>query len=626
MMEEVVELYKQVIKKLRPLGKGQYIGICPFHNDTNPSWSGNEDGLWMCHACGEKGNAYQLAERMGIDPTPFKTDGEQINNPPINRVELQTKGKKLIAYLDKNWNSIKKPPWDRMVVEQGLVGFDPKKGRFVFIQRDIKGNVTCLRYHKGIIIGDGGSQLYPLNLLDRVRKKGYAVICEGLKDALTLWSVEIPALTCTTGASSIPSAHLKYLKGLDQIIICYDKDDSGNKGSQKMAKVIKSKFPNQSVQIAHFLNDKPEGYDITNCVREDPTLNQLHKVIGNAMKYDQIIIGGYKMLTGNHIAKINPKPLHWFVNGLVPKGHITALGGTTGSNKSYFSMELGMRIATGLKEFLGYEIPKRRKVLYVNLEVPDDEVIRRFHAIKQNIGDDLDFSRFMWNKTSDEVRSFEDKWDTIEEMISTLKPDLVIVDNLYASSERNMSKNDEVKRILKKIEDIRCRDKVSFLLVCHFNKYNTEQGLVLDRMQGASALGNWLEHIILLTRSEQESSLRLMRIIKSRVSDYSNEYFGIMWDVEKLTFRKIGIIDNPKLHFTSQHKTRNWQLVLDNLSNKFTTENVRNIVENEMGHTKTTAFNWINEWVKAELVKKLTQGVYEKTGMKIIKKGDDLDE
>src|SRR5712692_6941336 len=41
-------------------------GLCPFHDDHTPSWTGNRHtGQWKCFGCGLQGNAAQFAERVG---------------------------------------------------------------------------------------------------------------------------------------------------------------------------------------------------------------------------------------------------------------------------------------------------------------------------------------------------------------------------------------------------------------------------------------------------------------------------------------------------------------------------------------------------------------------------------
>ena len=44
----------------------QYISLCPYHQDTKPSFSMNvAEGVHNCKACSVSGNAYQLAQYLG---------------------------------------------------------------------------------------------------------------------------------------------------------------------------------------------------------------------------------------------------------------------------------------------------------------------------------------------------------------------------------------------------------------------------------------------------------------------------------------------------------------------------------------------------------------------------------
>ena len=47
---------------LTPRGKN-YFGICPFHDDTNPSMSVSpEKGIYKCFSCGATGNAFKFVQ------------------------------------------------------------------------------------------------------------------------------------------------------------------------------------------------------------------------------------------------------------------------------------------------------------------------------------------------------------------------------------------------------------------------------------------------------------------------------------------------------------------------------------------------------------------------------------
>ena len=82
---DVVSRYINVTKK-----GNQYVALCPFHNDSNPSLQISKDkNIFKCYACGEGGNPitfiqkyekisfkealYKAAEMAGIDTTKYKT-------------------------------------------------------------------------------------------------------------------------------------------------------------------------------------------------------------------------------------------------------------------------------------------------------------------------------------------------------------------------------------------------------------------------------------------------------------------------------------------------------------------------------------------------------------------------
>jgi len=45
--------------------KGDYfLGLCPFHSDSNPSFSIHKEGFYKCFSCSAKGNLYQLTKRI----------------------------------------------------------------------------------------------------------------------------------------------------------------------------------------------------------------------------------------------------------------------------------------------------------------------------------------------------------------------------------------------------------------------------------------------------------------------------------------------------------------------------------------------------------------------------------
>ncbi len=86
---DIVRLIGEYVT-LRPAGR-EFKGLCPFHDDTNPSMSVvPHKGIFHCFACGTGGDALRfirlhqhvefrealkfLAERAGIEITPWRPD------------------------------------------------------------------------------------------------------------------------------------------------------------------------------------------------------------------------------------------------------------------------------------------------------------------------------------------------------------------------------------------------------------------------------------------------------------------------------------------------------------------------------------------------------------------------
>jgi len=61
---DIVDLFVEFGIKLKQKGKS-YIGLCPWHDDKNPSLSVDEEkGLYNCFGCGESGDVFTLVEKM----------------------------------------------------------------------------------------------------------------------------------------------------------------------------------------------------------------------------------------------------------------------------------------------------------------------------------------------------------------------------------------------------------------------------------------------------------------------------------------------------------------------------------------------------------------------------------
>ncbi|KAA0242501.1 MAG: hypothetical protein EDM70_14135 [Candidatus Brocadia sp. AMX2] len=73
------KFYQELIPSLEVNGKPEALGLCPFHDDTNPSLSVNvESGLFRCFSCDAKGDIFTFYQRFkDVDfPTALREIGK----------------------------------------------------------------------------------------------------------------------------------------------------------------------------------------------------------------------------------------------------------------------------------------------------------------------------------------------------------------------------------------------------------------------------------------------------------------------------------------------------------------------------------------------------------------------
>lgn len=195
----ILDFYEHRVKNLKPVGGGLK-GICPFHDDRNPSLSINlETGSWFCHACNVGGGPRQFAERLG---EPMPDDGHQVE-PEVTYDYQDEEGRLLYQ----------------------VVRLPGKR----FFQRRPDGSEGWINNMDGV-----RRVLYRLNKLQR-RKTVYLV--EGEKDADKLCSLRIPATTAPGGAGKWRDEYGEQLKaaGVERVGILSDNDDEGRRHARQVA-------------------------------------------------------------------------------------------------------------------------------------------------------------------------------------------------------------------------------------------------------------------------------------------------------------------------------------------------------------------------------------------------------
>lgn len=287
---EVISGYIPLVKK----GKN-FFGVCPFHDDTNPSMSVSEDKqIYKCFSCGASGNVFNfvmdyekvdfktalniLGDRVGIKTNNVITNNKNdkyiqmydiaaklyqnnintsLGNEAISYLEKRSINKELIkefriglSLLDKNnlTNILLKKNYTKKEMEDlglGNGSTDLFINRIMFPLFNLNGEVVAFSgriYNtksdskyintKETKIFKKGELLYNYHKArDFVRKEKVLVIVEGFMDVIRLYTIGIKNVVALMGTALTKEQTTLIKRASNNIIICLDGDSAGQKAT-----------------------------------------------------------------------------------------------------------------------------------------------------------------------------------------------------------------------------------------------------------------------------------------------------------------------------------------------------------------------------------------------------------
>ena len=258
---------------------GELITRCLFNNCDNDSRNNEahlyfnaETGQYDCKKCGEKGNIITLAKHFGdnIDDIALnpRTSTKNIRkylkfNTSLVETCHQAIPSRIRQYLNARgitdaFVSDYKLGWGEFYGKWWItIPIQDIDGNFVFfkLRQDPNEGGGKITYPRGI-----EAQIYGWETLKTATDK--IVICEGEFDRLLLVSKGIPTITSTHGAMTFKQEWSEKLAKISKIYICFDNDEAGRKGAERVAKILKKEGNNKTYIVS--LSEKVgEGGDIT---------------------------------------------------------------------------------------------------------------------------------------------------------------------------------------------------------------------------------------------------------------------------------------------------------------------------------------------------------------------------
>lgn len=211
------------------------------------------------------------------------------------------------------------------------------------------------------------------------------------------------------------------------------------------------------------------------------------------------------VMSGSELLNMSTPPIEYIVMNWLPAASLSMVYAQRGTGKSFFAMDLALSIATGQPHLDQWKVPKPRRVLIVDGEMPTNLLKSRLERLSTLKSSDLEQIRFLpcdkLHSTGSTVNiADQSSQKRIDEMLAEMdadgrRPDLIILDNLSALAwGLDENSNSEQDEIIKWLLSLRGRGYAVMLL-----HHTTKDG---KTQRGAGRREDALDTVIHLKKVE----------------------------------------------------------------------------------------------------------------------------
>lgn len=473
--------YQSYVINLKENGKGEAIGLCPFHNDKHPSLSVNiESGLYNCFACGARGDVFTFYQKLkGVDfPTALKEIAE------IQGItDTMTKLKVVASFEYKDAEG--KTLYIKERLEPGRNGRDKE---FIFRHRK-----------NGQLVTGRGCEPLLYNLLEII-KSNQVFFTEGEKKADLLRQFSFVGTSLDSGANSPwREAYDKVFEGKEEVVILPDNDTPGKSYALRIAQALYGKVG--EIKVVELPGLK-EAEDIINWARiEGNDKEKLIELIRQAPEWtepEDTIKPSFSLIRLGDLLKEPEEVVSWQVEGILPVGGFSILASKPKVGKSTLSRNLALHTAQG-KSFIGREVNKG-PVIYYALEEKKHEVRRHFEDMGA-VGEE-DIYIYAGSVPMDALTH-------LREVTQSIKPALIIIDPLFRLTR--IKDGNDYAQVTQALEPLLrlARETGTHVLCTHHTTKGDRQGG--DSVLGSTAIFSSVDTLILMRRLENYRTIQTIQ-------------------------------------------------------------------------------------------------------------------
>ncbi len=200
--------------------------------------------------------------------------------------------------------------------------------------------------------------------------------------------------------------------------------------------------------------------------------------------------------------------------------------------KSFFTQQMALSLAAG-RDFLKWEVPKARRVLYCQFEIKSNHSHRRIRNLaramnihSEDIGDRLMVinGRGLGLVGPDGVKR-------IQEAAAAFNPEVIVFDPLYKIAGGVENAAEDMKTILNSFDTLAEQSGAAIIYVHHDPKGSPGERDIRDRGAGSNVLGRDYDAAIMLTPHAAEDHAAVVETILRNYRP--QEPFTAIWDAEE---------------------------------------------------------------------------------------------
>ncbi len=479
--DQILAYYQARLEGIRRSGR-EFAARCPFHQDRAPSLTFNPDkgGAWRCHTCSVGGMLVDFEQKFS------DCDRSQARENIAELIGLKSarKPEATYEYTDEDGRLLfqvlryRRPDGKKEIRQRRPDG----KGGWVW---SLDQNVRRVLYR-----------------LPEVLTANTIILTEGEKDCdrarqlLADRRADNTILACSTnpgGAGGWREEFSPYFTG-KKVVIFQDNDEPGIRHAQRVAqslypytKAIRVVSPPQH-DLGDWIDSGANADDLIALVKKTPLWTPPQEAYGFFVDAEKFA------------AITNGDDVDWAVEGLIERNSNGMVVAPPRGGKSFLTLSLALHMALGLP-FLGHEIPRPLRVGYVSREDSPARTARRLRWLRRGLEGDggrIDLTGHLWLNTKQQTKrlmlDIPDELAELRENVTARGIEFLFLDVFNRLHSADENDNTAMRRVLEQVETIGC----PVVLIHHIAKSQQEGPLVL-RARGASAIAGWAEFIAAIT-------------------------------------------------------------------------------------------------------------------------------